>query len=186
MLILASSSPRRRELLSLITPDFTVDVSDADESLPQGLSPQEVVLALAQRKAEAVAARHSPADTVIGADTVVALDGMILGKPADRADAAHMLRVLSGRTHTVCTGVCVIAAGRAERFCAGAEVAFAPMSEAEIAAYLDTGEPFDKAGAYGIQGFGARYIERVSGDYPAVVGLPVRPLYAALRRLGLL
>ena len=186
MLILASASPRRNELLRLITPDFTVDVSDADETLPDGLDAHEAVALLARRKAEAVAARRDQSDAVIGADTVVVLDGAILGKPHGREDAARMLRALAGRTHTVVTGVCVLAGGRSECFTAEARVAFAAMSEAEIAAYLDTGEPFDKAGAYGIQGFGARYIERVEGDYPAVVGLPVHPLYAALRRMGLL
>ena len=181
MLILASASPRRRELLHLITPDFIVDVSDVSEALPASISPVDAVETLALRKAQAVAARHGPDDTVIGSDTVVVLGGEILGKPHDRADAAAMLRRLSGRTHEVVTGAAVLSGAHKTVFHSAALVTFAAMSEQEIAAYLDTGEPFDKAGAYGIQGYGARYIERVEGDYPAVVGLPVQRLYQALR-----
>ena len=181
MLILASASPRRRELLSLITPDFTVDVSDVSEALPASISPADAVETLALRKAEAVAARHDPADVVIGSDTLVVLGETILGKPRGRADAADMLRRLSGRTHEVVTGAAVLSGADKTVFHSAALVTFAVMSEREIAAYLDTGEPFDKAGAYGIQGYGARYIERVEGDYPAVVGLPVQRLYQALR-----
>jgi len=181
MLILASASPRRRELLSLITADFTVEVSDVPEALPDGLSPAQAVETLALRKAAAVAARRGAADPVIGSDTVVALDGAVLGKPADRADAVRMLRALAGRTHEVFTGAAVLHGEKQIVFHSSARVTFAPMEEAEIAAYLDTGEPFDKAGAYGIQGYGARYIERVEGDYSAVVGLPVQRLYRALR-----
>ena len=181
MLILASASPRRRELLHLITPDFIVDVSDVSEALPASISPADAVETLALRKAQAVAARHAPDDTVIGSDTVVVLGGEILGKPHDRADAAAMLRRLSGRTHEVVTGAAVLSGAYKTVFHSAALVTFAVMSEQEIAAYLDTGEPFDKAGAYGIQGYGARYIERVEGDYPAVVGLPVQRLYQALR-----
>lgn len=184
MLILASSSPRRKQLLSLITEDFLVDVSDADETLPEGISPAEAVCLLAERKARAVADRRAPCDTVVGSDTVVVLDGAILGKPANRADAARMLSALSGRTHHVDTGVCVLHGGEKRIFLSGADVTFAPMTAPEIDAYLDTGEPFDKAGAYGVQGMGARFIERIDGDFYAVMGLPVQKLYAALRDLS--
>lgn len=179
-LILASASPRRRELLSLITGDFTVITSEADETLPENTAPDSAVKLLAERKARAVAANH-PDDTVIGSDTVVALGDKILGKPADDGEAAEMLRLLSGKKHIVYTGVCVIKNGKSSVFIGSAAVKFAEMTDAEITEYIQSGECCDKAGAYGIQGFGARYIEYIEGDYYSVMGLPVRQLYKLLR-----
>ena len=186
-LILASASPRRQELLRLITEDFLVHNSDIDESLVPGLSPADAVLLLARRKALAVR-QECPRDAVIGADTVVAIDGFILGKPRDNADAALMLRQLSGRTHEVFTGVCLAlpAPGMENAFVSRAQVTFAPLGEDEILSYVASGEPADKAGAYGIQGLGARFIERINGDYYTVMGLPVCGLYHLMREQGLL
>lgn len=181
-LILASASPRRKELLSLITEDFRVVTSSVDETLPDGIAPEAAVKLLAQRKARDVA-KLNPDDTVIGSDTVVALDGAILGKPADDEDAARMLRALSGKKHMVFTGVCVISPEKTSVFAGSAAVKFADMSEDEIKEYIKSGECRDKAGAYGIQGFGSRYIEYIEGDYYSVMGLPVRLLYKELRGL---
>lgn len=181
-LILASGSPRRRELLGLITKDFTVRVSDVEEVVEPGLPPAETVRRLAALKGRAVAAAY-PQDTVIAADTVVAIDGEILGKPHDDADAAAMLRTLSGRVHHVYTGVFLSRRGREICFSACTEVEFYPLTDEEIAAYVATGEPSDKAGAYGIQGFGALLVKGIVGDYYNVVGFPVAAVSRALRAL---
>ncbi len=183
--ILASASPRRFELLKLITEDFSVVTSQVDETLKPGIMPQQAVISLAQRKAEAVAEQY-PGDIVIGADTVVALGHTIFGKPHDRQEAAQMLTALSGKTHQVHTGVCIWHAGEADSFSQMAQVTFAEMDKREIARYVASGEPDDKAGAYGIQGLGARFIARIQGDYYTVMGLPVQALYQALRQKGLL
>lgn len=183
-IILASQSPRRRELLMQIGVTFTVEVSDAEEEM-SGARPDEIVQNLARRKAEAVAACHTGENAVvIGADTIVVYADEILGKPKDAADARRMLRELSGNVHQVYTGVCVIDTGGGEAF-GGAENTFAertdvyvsPLTDADIDAYLATGEPFDKAGSYGIQGVFARHIEKIDGDYTNVVGLPVGRLW---------
>lgn len=184
-LILASASPRRFELLKLITKDFLVATSQSDESLSPGILPRQAVMLLAQRKAEAVAANH-PGEAVIGADTIVALDDQIFGKPRDREQAAEILSILSGKTHEVYTGVCIWHEGMADCFFRVARVTFAQMDKQEIAAYVASGEPDDKAGAYGIQGLGARFIVGIEGDYYTVMGLPVQALYQALRQKGLL
>lgn len=184
-LILASASPRRFELLKLITEDFSVVTSQADETLMPGVLPQEAVVLLAKRKSEVVALRY-PDDNIIGADTVVALEGKIFGKPSDHDEAAEMLRTLSGRTHEVYTGICIWHKGNADCFSQVAKVTFAEMDEQEIADYVASNEPHDKAGAYGIQGLGARFITRIEGDYYTVMGLPVQALYQALRQKGLL
>ncbi|MDD6727743.1 MAG: Maf family protein [Eubacteriales bacterium] len=178
MLVLASKSPRRRELLSLITPDFEIKTADADETLPEGISPDKAVEYLSKIKAEPF---KNDDDIVIGADTVVAVDGKILGKPADRADAFSMLKALSGREHSVFTGVTVIKGSKAETFSVETKVKFYPLTDEEIESYLDTGEPFDKAGGYGIQGKGALLVESICGDYFNVVGLPVSRLSRALK-----
>lgn len=180
-IVLASQSPRRQELLGFLFPRFTVRVSEADETLPEGIAPDEAVRTLALRKARAVAP-EAPGALVIGADTVVAIDGLILGKPRDAADAAGMLRRLSGRTHQVYTGVALLGGGREECFYECTGVTFAPLTDGEIAWYLSTGEPFDKAGSYGIQGYGARFIERISGDYFTVMGLPLHGIYTRIGR----
>ena len=178
MVILASQSPRRKELLRLLVPDFLVEVSQADEAADWSMGPRQAVEELALRKARAVAARH-PRDTVIGADTVVVLDGRVLGKPADAEDAARMLEALSGREHQVCTGVAVLGPWGERSFVSVTRVVFYPLSRREIDWYIATGEPFDKAGAYGIQEKGCRFVREIHGDYATVVGLPV----AALARL---
>ena len=177
--VLASQSPRRQELLKFLFEDFEVRVSDADESLPDATPPAKAVETLALRKARAVAA-DCPGALVIGSDTVVAIDGLILGKPDDPEEAAAMLRRLSGRVHEVYTGAALCLGGRETVFhvCTGVE--FCPLSDAEIAWYLSTGEPFDKAGSYGIQWYGGRYIKGVRGDYFTVMELPVKRLYAEI------
>ena len=183
-LVLASASPRRREILQTTGFDFTVRVSDTDETIASGTPPQEAVQLLAKQKAAAVAA-DCPDDIVIGADTVVTLDGEILGKPHDTADAARMLRQLSGRTHDVYTGVCIAQAGGTETFYACTRVTFYPLTEKEIADYIATGEPMDKAGAYGIQGRGCTLVEKIDGDYFNVVGLPVAGLCRKFKEMGI-
>lgn len=179
--ILASASPRRQELLGRLFERFTVLPADLNETLPPAIAPDNAAAYLSRLKAEHIARQH-PRALVIGADTVVLLEGRALGKPRDEADAAAMLRALSGRRHVVCTGVCVLAPDWEEQFCSRTEVAFYPLDEEEIAAYLRSGEPMDKAGAYGIQGIGSRYIAGIQGDYCNVVGLPVAELYQMLRR----
>lgn len=172
MLILASASPRRRELLRLITPDFQVFAQDIEETLPQRSSPEQAVRELARQKAEAALSAR-PDDVVIGADTLVEVDGRILGKPASSAEAAETLSLLSGRRHRVYTGVAVLSSRKSHVFAEGAQVEFAPLSPRQIDAYIATGEPMDKAGAYGVQGYGALLVRAVYGDYYTVMGLPV-------------
>lgn len=180
-LILASRSPRRRELLSRLTEAFRAETSDFDEAplMAASLSPEDLVLALSEGKARSVLARpDTPAEAVvIGGDTVVVSpDGEIFGIPKDPADAARMLRALSGRTHRVITGVSLLKKNALRQFSVTTQVEFYPLSPAEIRWYLDTGEPFDKAGAYGIQGKGALLVRGISGDYCNVVGLPLAEL----------
>ena len=187
-LVLASQSPRRRELMALVTPDFIVDAADIDEDGLTAFSPVALAQMLAQAKAAAVAARRE-ADTILGCDTVVEAGGELLGKPAGFDDAVRMLQSLSGRRHLVHTGVCIIPPGELEPAATFAEttaVWFAPLPEDEIAAYARTAEPYDKAGGYGIQGWAARYITRVEGCFYNVMGLPVAALYRHLRAEGLL
>lgn len=183
-LILASQSPRRREMLALMGYDYEVVVSDADEHVPP-CEPGAFVEKLALRKASVVYAAH-PDCCVVGADTVVYLDGNIIGKPEDEADAFRILRTLSGRTHTVYTGVSVLAKAQSILFHDAAEVTFAPLSDVEIRSYIATGEPLDKAGAYGIQGPGSLLVERLEGCYFTIIGMPNPKLYRALRAVGVL
>lgn len=183
MLILASSSPRRQELLRLITPDYTVQAADFDERAVSAPTPRALVEKLAVGKAQAVAASH-PGDVVIGCDTVVDLDGAVLGKPAGPAEAKAMLRALSGRWHYAHTGVCVLQNGTAHSFVETTKVFFATLTDSEIDAYLATGEAYDKAGAYGIQGAAAKFVTRVEGCFFNVMGLPVSRLYGLLQTLG--
>jgi len=184
-LILASASPRRQELLRLITEDFTVRVSRADETT-QEKDPAAMVRELAEKKARAVAAEPDlPPDAwIIGADTVVWAKGQILGKPKDEADALRMMRLLSGGSHEVHTGLCVIAPGRVCTESCRTLVHFAALSPAELAAYMATGDWADKAGAYGIQSAAARFVTGIEGCYYNVMGFPVQQLYALLRRMG--
>lgn len=178
MLILASASPRRRELLAAITPNFEVRTSGVDESPFAALAPEEAVQALSRAKA---APFVSPGDVVIGADTIVVLDGEILGKPKDEADAAAMLGRLSGRKHTVMTGVTIATPEKSDTFCQKTDVWFYELTKDEIAAYIKSGEPMDKAGAYGIQGRARLFVEKIDGDFYSVVGLPVGALYQRLK-----
>ncbi len=177
-LVLASTSPRRRELLRLLGLPFEVVASRYDEELidPAGMTPPEYVTQLAQGKAEEVAGRTDGDALVLGADTTVVLDGWFLNKPADAADARRMLRALSGRTHEVYTGLCLIHGGVLTTNFARTEVAFDTLSDAVISAYVATGEPLDKAGAYGIQGKALSFIPEIHGDYFNVVGLPLEYL----------
>lgn len=182
-LILASSSPRRKELLENLHLTFEVSCSDVDESFNPEQTPGEIVMELSNRKAQAVGKKH-PGSYVLGADTVVVLDGMILGKPQDRAEAFAMLKALSGRTHAVYTGVSIIAHGSENNFYVKTDVVFWELTDDEINAYIHTGEPFDKAGAYGIQGQGSILVKEISGDYFSVVGLPVSKTVRELRNAG--
>jgi len=188
MLILASGSPRRRELLTQAGYVFEVRAAEIDESLREGEEPVAYVTRLAREKAEAVfrkvAGELAGGITVLGADTSVVVDGVILGKPRDGEDAARMLRMLAGRRHEVITGVAVVKDGRVEVVSETTWVEFLPVGEAEIAAYVASGEPMDKAGAYGIQGWAARWIPRIEGCYFNVVGLPVARVAAMLDGAG--
>jgi len=188
-LILASASPRRKELLGLLRLTFEVVPSAYEEVLPEEHpDPAALAVHLAAEKALDVS-RRRPGELVLGADTVVALGPRIYGKPTGPADARRMLRELSGKTHEVITGVALVRTHgdtpQTKTLAARTEVRFRELDDPEIDEYLDTGEPFDKAGAYGIQGYGALLIEGIRGDYPNVVGLPVAPLALLLRAEGL-
>jgi septum formation protein len=192
MLVLASASPRRQELLRNAGISFVVQPADVDETPLEGELARDCAERLAREKAIAVS-RERPSDLVLGADTIVVVDEAILGKPADAEDAARMLRLLSGRAHQVITGVCVvgaIASGQSpvgSNFEVASETTLVTMNELsndEIRAYVASGEPMDKAGAYAIQGMASRWIPRIEGDYSNVVGLPVALVYRLLRERG--
>lgn len=178
-IILASASPRRKELLTLAGIDFTVQQADIEEKIAPDLKPFEVVEQLAFQKASAVAEKSKDC-IVIGSDTVVSLDNKILGKPKSENEAKEMLKLLSGKTHKVYTGVAIISDEKNVSFYEETEVEFYELTDREIADYVATGEPMDKAGAYGIQGKGCVLIKRINGDYFNVVGLPVARLYREL------
>jgi nucleoside triphosphate pyrophosphatase len=182
--ILASQSPRRRELLALVGIPHDVRPANLDENVLPGEEPSAHAERLARAKAEAIAAGERDA-VVIGADTIVVLDGDILGKPRDKAEAVAMLRRLSGCTHTVITAVAVAHKGRTVSGVESVEVTFRPLNDMQIEAYIATGEPRDKAGAYGIQGFGAVIVERIHGDYFAVMGLALGRLVGLLGQAGI-
>lgn len=184
-LILASGSPRRRELLNQMGLTFEVRPVDADESLTPGLSPQEQVKLLSLRKARAAAEQFGPEPVILTADTVVVLGAHILGKPRDEADAKKMLHSLSGRHHLVLTGVTVMRGDRHETTCVSTEVHFRDLTDSEISAYTASKEPMDKAGAYGIQGLGGLFVEKLVGDYFNVVGLPICQTGQMLRAFGI-
>jgi septum formation protein len=185
-LILASGSPRRAQILHDAGISFSVLSSAVDETIYPGEAPQQLVQRLADAKAELVAARSVGPAILIAADTVIALDGQILGKPRSTDEARRMLELFSGRTHSVITGVSLIRLPEMERrqFIETTLVTFAPLTCDEISRYLATEEPYDKAGAYAIQGHAGRYIPRIEGCYFNVVGLPLARLVAALRELG--
>jgi septum formation protein len=182
--ILASQSPRRRELLTLVGITHEVRPADIDEAYLPGEVPTAHAERLARGKC-AVIAEREPDALVIGSDTIVVVDGDVLGKPRDEGDAAHMLRRLAGRTHIVVTAVAVSWRGEIRSAVEEVNVTFHSLSDDDIAAYIATREPMDKAGAYGIQGYGATIVERVDGDYFAVMGLPLQLVVRVLRELGI-
>lgn len=182
-LILASSSPRRKELLENLQIPFQTISSDVDEQYDSTWTPDEIVMELAYRKAKAVFNEHS-SSYVIGSDTIVVYDGHILGKPESREDAYEMLKRLSGQTHSVYTGVAIVSRENENKFFEKTDVEFWELTEEDIQQYLDTEEPFDKAGSYGIQGFGRLFVKRIIGDYFSVVGLPISRTVRELKKAG--
>ena len=182
-IVLASASPRRAELLRAAGIPFEVDAAAIDEVPRPGERPEDYVLRLAREKAEVVGRRKS-GSPVLGADTEVVVDGLILGKPADDSEAARMLDRLSGRAHDVVTGVALIANGQVLTAIERTEVRFLPLTADEIAWYIRSGEPRDKAGAYAIQGLASRFVERIDGSYSNVVGLPMDLVYQRVRSLA--
>ena len=186
-IILASASPRRKELLSAAGVPFSVHTADIDESVNEFYTPKEAVMRLAERKALAVYKQYKKDEKkiVIGADTLVSLGNILLGKPEDTQHAQDMLEALSDRTHQVRTGVCIIfPSGQRLTFCECTDVTFRELEPEEIAEYIASGEPMDKAGAYGIQGGAAKFVSEIKGDYDNVVGLPVKRTVALLKRFG--
>ena len=181
-LILASQSPRRRDLMGLFHIPFAVCSADIDETMDPGKDPAAEVARVSRAKAEAIS--RTGEDVVIAADTIVVLDGRILGKPTDEADAAAMLSALSGRDHQVMTGLTVLRGDTALTRTEISHIHFRPLSQKEIAAYVATGEPMDKAGSYGIQGGAALFAEKLHGDYYNVMGLPVCALFQMLREIA--
>jgi len=185
MIVLASASPRRQELLRNAGIPFSVQPADVDESPYKWEAPRACAERLAREKALAVF-RTRPRDLVLGADTVVVVDEIVLGKPRDAADAIRMLGLLSGRSHQVVTGVCLVGPAFEYARSATTVVTMLKLSDDEIRGYIATGEPMDKAGAYAIQGIASRWIPRIEGDYSNVVGLPVSLVYGMLRERGAL
>ena len=183
--ILASNSPRRKELLAGLGVDYEVrTLPDVDESYPETLQGADIPLYIAKEKADAYVAMMQPGELIITADTIVWLDGKVLGKPRDREDALQMLRTMSGRTHEVFTGVCITTTDWQRSFTAQTEVRFATLSEEEIAYYVDNFQPMDKAGAYGVQEWiGFIGVENISGSYYNIMGLPVQKLYRELLKV---
>ncbi|WP_028402948.1 Maf family protein [Ectobacillus panaciterrae] len=179
-LILASGSPRRKELLELLQIPFEIYVSQIEEIVDEQMAPSEVVMSLAQQKAQDVAKQYDDA-VVLGADTIVTLNSRILGKPKHTEDAAETLRLLAGQTHEVFTGVAIVSREKTMTFYERTEVTFYELTEEEIRAYIETGEPLDKAGSYGIQGAGAVLVQKISGDYYSVVGLPIARVIRELK-----
>jgi len=171
-IILASASPRRRELMMLITDEFEIITADVDETIAEGTSPEDAVMQLSFKKAQAVSEKHN-GRTVIGADTVVVCDGSILGKPENREHAYRMLKMLSGREHSVLTGVTITDGEKTDTFFVSSDVTFFDLTDEEILQYASGGEPDDKAGAYAIQGKGSLFVEKINGDYFNIVGFPV-------------
>ena len=180
-IILASQSPRRKELMGLFRIPFTVRVADIDETMDPEKPVFDEVARVSRAKAEATP--HESSDVVIAADTIVVCDGQRLGKPADEQDAYRMLRLLSGRDHQVMTGMCVLYGDKAVTCTEVTDIHFRELSDREIWAYIRTGEPMDKAGSYGIQGGAALFAEKMSGDYYNVMGLPVCRLGCLLRQI---
>lgn len=183
MIILASASPRRKELLKLVVDDFIIEPADIDETAAEGIDIENYPEYLATKKAEYIYFNGHQGDVVIGCDTGVFADGKMFGKPENCEAARQMLKLLSGKTHKVITGVCVYANGQRKSFSQVTEVEFYNLSDEEIEEYINTGEPMDKAGAYGIQGKGSLLVKSINGDYFSVVGLPVSGLGRVLKNL---
>lgn len=181
-LVLASGSPRRAELLRAAGIDFTIEVADVDETPLEGERPVDYVARLALAKAAVIAQRRGPGNRVLGADTTVVIEDQIVAKPVDAEDARRMLRQLSGQWHEVLTGIALVDGSQEWTEVETTRVQVALLTQAEIDWYVATGEPMDKAGAYGIQGYASRFIERIEGSYANVVGLPVHRVYRLLRR----
>ncbi len=180
-LILASASPRRQELISLISNNVECCPSGVDEVIPEGLAVSEIPLCLAFQKAQAVA-KDFPQDIVIGCDTSVILGSEVLGKPKDKDDARRMISALSGRVHQVITGCAIFCGEKSLGFSNTTEVEFFKLSQQEIEDYINTSEPYDKAGGYGIQGYGGLFVKGIKGDYFNVVGLPIAELNRQLKK----
>lgn len=182
-IILASASPRRKEILTLLDIPFKIIVSDADETYDASLPPHFIAEALSLKKAAAVAKNIDSHAILIGADTIVVCDGKILGKPKDEIDAKNMLKSLSGKWHSVISGVTVLdnKSAKSKSFYVETKVKFSRLADEEIDEYVKTKEPMDKAGSYAIQGKGAKFIEEINGDYFNVVGLPLQRLYQVLK-----
>jgi septum formation protein len=180
--ILASSSPRRQELLNNLQIDFDVEPSNIEEIIDESLSNEDIVMSLAFQKAKDISNKR-PGMYVLGFDTLVILDGKPLGKPKNREEGYQMLKAIQGRKHLVLTGCSIVKDDYEDLFFDYAEVIFNEMTDKEINDYLDTNEPFDKAGAYGIQGYGAKFIRYIKGDYYSVMGMPIQKLYNKLRDL---
>lgn len=184
LLVLASNSPRRKEIMEMLPWDFTVDAKDTEEVFDPAKTLDENLMELAYQKAKVVAGNHED-QVIIGGDTIVLVDGEVLGKPKDEADAKRMLHLISHDVHYVCTGVCILheKSGTNIQFVEKTAIHMTPMSQSEIDEYVNTGEPFGKAGSYAIQGKGGVYVEGIHGDYYNVVGLPLNRLYKELKSL---
>ncbi len=184
MIVLASKSPRRKELLEKIGLSFTVRTAEIDETMDPSLPLTQEICRVSGEKARAVAPLVGEDALIISADTVVCVDGKRLGKPATPSEAGEMLRMLSGRSHEVVSGLCLLQGERCETCAVTTKIHFRPLGEGEIAAYVASGEPMDKAGAYGIQGLASIFVDRLEGDYYNVMGLPLCALSQLLRRFG--
>ena len=184
-IVLASKSPRRKELLSLLDLDFQIITADIDETMDPSLPVTDEVARISYEKALAVATTFAPDTVIISADTIVELGGQLMGKPTDEYDAVHMLKNLSGNTHNVHTAVTVLSGDKHETRIVTTAVTFRDITDEEIIAYVKTGEPMDKAGAYGIQGRASKFVQKIDGDYFNVVGLPVCELTLILKKFDI-
>ena len=183
MIILASKSPRRKEILDTLGFEYRCVPADTDETPEEGMSPADTVMLFSERKAFAVMDEAEYGDIVLGMDTMVCIDGKLLGKPKDEEDAFRMLKMLSGRKHNVITGYTVICGNKWESGCVSTDVYFRPLTDSEIRWYISTKEPMDKAGAYGIQGKGSLFVESVDGDFFSVIGFPVCTVFKVVKKL---